>query len=115
MRALPVALASVCLALSPFAAHAASFDGDWSILAVTTKGPCDQAYRFPVKVADGTVAYAGSASTTASGRIDAAGRVKVDFVHGDQKLAASGAAKGATGSGAWQSTSCTGTWTAEKR
>lgn len=113
MRTLLVALAFA--AALPAAAHAASFDGNWSILAVTTSGSCDKAYRFPVTVSGGTVTYAGSAATQASGRIDASGRVRVAFNRGAQKLDASGAARGAAGSGKWQSKSCAGTWTAEKR
>ena len=40
-------------------AHAASFDGPWSVLAVTRSGACDQAYRYGVTIVGGVVYYAG--------------------------------------------------------
>lgn len=109
-------LALIALATSGGAAPAAErYDGNWLILAVTESGPCDKAYRFPVMIAGGHVTYAGTASTTASGSIDGAGRVKVDFTHGDQRLMASGSAKADGGAGNWTSKSCKGSWTAERR
>ena len=50
------AAAISCAGLS---AHAASFDGPWSLLVVTRSGPCDQAYRYGVTIARGQVYYAG--------------------------------------------------------
>lgn len=97
-------------------AHAATpFDGNWSILAVTESGPCDRAYRFPVRVANGRITYAGTASTTATGSVDRGGRVKVNFSHGDRILLASGRARADAGAGRWTSKSCKGNWTAERR
>ena len=54
-----------------------SFDGAWSVLIVTEKGTCDRAYRYPVKIENGSVGYAGSASFTVSGKVGANGAVTV--------------------------------------
>lgn len=97
-------------------AHAATpFDGNWSILAVTESGSCDRAYRFPVRVTNGKVTYAGTASTTANGSVDRSGRVRVNFANGDRVLLASGRARAGVGAGSWSTRTCKGSWTAERR
>lgn len=114
-----LALAALAaLALLPLAGPASAatpFDGNWSILAVTESGTCDRAYRFPVRVTNGKISYAGTASTTATGSVDRGGRVRVNFARGEQVLVARGAARGDTGAGNWASKSCKGNWTAERR
>jgi hypothetical protein len=112
-NAILIALAFVTL--TGAAKAATPFDGNWSILAVTESGTCDRAYRFPVKITNGKVTYAGTASTTATGSVDRGGRVKVNFSHGEQRLVASGAARADAGAGNWTSKSCKGNWTAERR
>ena len=56
-------LAATVPASAPAAAKS-NFDGQWSVLIVTQKGQCDRAYRYPVKIENGSVGYAGSASFT---------------------------------------------------
>src|SRR6476659_9129893 len=56
-------LAATVPASAPASARA-NFDGTWSVLIVTHKGTCDRAYRYPVKIENGSVGYAGSASFT---------------------------------------------------
>ena len=46
---------------APMSAGKPSYDGAWSVLIVTEQGKCDRAYRYPVKIENGTVGYAGSA------------------------------------------------------
>src|ERR1041384_5502952 len=46
-----------------------------SVLIVTQKGTCDRAYRYPVKIDNGSVGYAGSASFTVSGKVGDNGAV----------------------------------------
>jgi hypothetical protein len=46
---------------APIAAQA-NFDGTWSVLIVTEEGTCDRAYRYPVRISNGSVGYAGEAS-----------------------------------------------------
>ena len=61
-----------------------SFDGAWSVLIMTEKGTCDRAYRYPVKIENGAVGYAGSASFTVSGKVDRKGAVTVTVARGSQ-------------------------------
>ena len=60
--ALAVLATSVVPAFAAPIASAKSFDGGWSVLIVTEKGTCDRAYRYPVKIENGSVGYAGTAS-----------------------------------------------------
>jgi hypothetical protein len=41
------------------AAHAASFDGPWSVLVITRSGPCDQSFRYGVMIRGSTISYMG--------------------------------------------------------
>src|ERR1044072_8148148 len=69
------ALVVISLAPGDAGAIQAMFDGQWSVLIVTEKGRCDRAYRYPVRIENGTVGYAGTASfnISAAGSADAAG------------------------------------------
>ena len=118
------ALAAAILASSTLSAFAApmsapkvSFDGSWSVLIVTEKGTCDRAYRYPVKIENGAVGYAGSASFTVSGKVDPKGSVIVTVARGSQSATGTGVMSGTDGTGTWTAASgeCSGTWTAERR
>jgi hypothetical protein len=115
------ALVSVLLAaVAPAAAAPAgkpNFDGAWSVLIVTEKGTCDRAYRYPIKIENGTVDYAGSASFTVTGKVGTNGTVTVTVSRGSQSANGSGHMSATDGSGQWRSASgeCSGTWSAEKR
>ena len=121
IRTTAAALASLAiLANSAFAApiaSAKSFDGGWSVLIVTEKGTCDRAYRYPVKIENGTVGYAGSASFNVNGKVGANGAVIVTVSRGSQSATGTGTMSGTDGSGTWTAGSgeCSGTWTAERR
>jgi hypothetical protein len=116
--ALAILAVSVAHALSaPIAASKATFDGQWSVLIVTEKGTCDRAYRYPIKIQNGSVDYAGSASFNVSGRVGANGAVTVTVSRGNQSASGSGTLSSSDGSGRWTAGSgeCSGTWTAERR
>lgn len=102
---------------APMSAGKASFDGGWSVLIVTEKGTCDRAYRYPVKIQNGSVGYAGSASFTVSGQVGDNGAVTVTVARGSQSAKGTGRMAGNDGSGTWTAGSgdCSGTWTAERR
>jgi hypothetical protein len=102
---------------APMATSKASFDGGWSVLIVTEKGTCDRAYRYPVKIQNGAVGYAGSASFTVSGQVGDNGAVTVTVARGNQSAKGTGRMAGNDGSGTWTAASgeCSGTWTAERR
>ena len=122
-RPLPLFAALAILAASavpaspaPIAAAKPNFDGNWSVLIVTERGTCDRAYRYPVRISNGSVGYAGEASFNVTGRVGANGAVTVTVSRGNQSATARdavldrrlrrwGAASG----------ECSGTWTAERR
>jgi hypothetical protein len=121
-RAIPVFAAAAVLAASAVPASAPAFaksnyDGHWSVLIVTQKGTCDRAYRYPVKIDNGAVGYAGSASFNVSGKVGANGAVTVIVSHGDKSATGTGRMSTTDGSGIWTAASgeCSGTWTAERR
>ena len=102
---------------APISAGKQSFDGNWSVLIMTQKGTCDRAYRYPVRISNGSVGYAGQSSFNVSGNVGSGGSVTVTVSHGSQSARGSGHLSGAGGSGQWVAGSgeCSGTWTAERR
>ena len=109
-------LAATVPASAPAAAKS-NFDGQWSVLIVTQKGQCDRAYRYPVKIENGSVGYAGSASFTVSGTVGDTGAVTVKVARGDKSANGQGKLSSTEGSGSWVAGTgdCSGTWTAERR
>src|SRR5258708_2020168 len=88
-RAIPALAAAAILTASavPVSAPAfakSSYDGQWSVLIVTQKGTCDRAYRYPVKIDNGSVGYAGEASFNVSGKVGANGAVTVTVSRGQK-------------------------------
>jgi len=121
-RAIPVFAAAALLAASavPVSAPAfakSNYDGQWSVLIVTQKGTCDRAYRYPVKIDNGAVGYAGSASFNVTGKVGQNGAVTVTVSRGDKSATGTGRMSSTDGSGIWTAASgeCSGTWTAERR
>jgi murein DD-endopeptidase MepM/ murein hydrolase activator NlpD len=110
-------LAATALPASAPAAAKSNFDGTWSVLIVTQKGTCDRAYRYPVKIDNGSVGYAGDAAFTVSGKVGENGAVIVKVARGSQSANGSGRLSPSGGSGMWTAGSgeCSGTWTAERR
>ena len=121
-RAIPVLAGTALLSVSALPASApafakSNFDGHWSVLIVTQKGTCDRAYRYPVKIQNGSVGYAGQASFTVSGKVGPSGAVTVTVARGSQSAMGTGRMSPTDGSGIWQAGTgeCSGTWTAERR
>ena len=102
---------------APISATKQSFDGTWSVLIVTEKGTCDRAYRYPVRISNGAVGYAGEASFNVSGSVGPNGAVTVTVSRGNQSARGSGQLSASDGSGHWVAGSgeCSGSWTAERR
>ena len=98
-------------------ADPAKFDGTWSVLIVTQQGKCDRAYRYPVRISNGSVGYAGEAAFNVSGSVGANGAVTVTVSRGSQSAKGTGRMSDTDGSGTWVASSgdCSGTWTAERR
>lgn len=101
-------------------AHAAGYDGNWSVLIITEKGDCDTAYRYAVGVSNGQIHYVGEAGIDMSGTVTAAGAVKVSIKLGDKGANGTGHLSANTGAGRWQGAAgsgaaCAGRWEAERR
>ena len=122
-RFIPGLAAAAILAATAVPAFAAAavaksnFDGQWSVLIVTQKGTCDRAYRYPVKIDNGSVGYAGEASFNVSGKVGANGAVTVTVSRGSSSAKGTGRMSTTDGAGIWTAGSgeCSGTWTAERR
>ena len=94
-----LAASAVPAAPAPIAAGKASFDGNWSVLIVTEKGTCDRAYRYPVRISNGAVGYAGEASFNVSGQVGANGAVTVRVSRGSQSATGTGRMSSSDGTG----------------
>src|SRR2546421_6665627 len=112
-----LAMLAATLPVSAPAFARTNFDGTWSVLIVTQKGTCDRAYRYPVKIDNGSVGYAGDSSFTVSGKVGDNGAVTVKVARGNQSANGQGRLSSTDGSGMWTAGSgeCSGTWTAERR
>src|SRR3954466_519039 len=102
---------------APITAGKQSLDGTWSVLIVTEQGKCDRAYRYPVRISNGSVGYAGEASFNVSGSVGANGAVTVTVSRGSQSAKGAGQLSSNGGGGRWTAGSgeCSGSWTAERR
>jgi hypothetical protein len=116
---LTLVLALSCAAVAGPAFGRTVFDGDWSVLIVTHGGACDPAYRYGVRITDGTVINDGSSAAAVQGRVNPAGAVMVTVRSGNQWADGSGLLSSNRGGGVWKgqssSGSCSGTWEAERR
>ena len=101
------------------AALAAAHDGNWSVLVITEKGDCDQAYRYSVAVQDGHLKYTGDASVNMAGTVAPTGAGNVSIKLGDIGANGTGKLSGNAGVGTWHgaaaNSTCAGRWEAEKR
>ena len=112
-----LAISAVPATTAPMSAAKPNFDGAWSVLIVTEQGKCDRAYRYPVKIENGSVGYAGEAAFTVSGKVGENGSVIVKVARGSQSANGQGRLSATDGYGMWVAGSgdCSGTWTAERR
>jgi hypothetical protein len=112
-----LAVSAMPAAPAPISAGKQNLDGNWSVLIVTEQGTCDRAYRYPVRISNGSVGYAGEASFNVSGSVGANGAVTVTVSKGSQSARGTGQLSGNGGAGRWTAGSgeCSGSWTAERR
>jgi hypothetical protein len=97
------------------ATSAPSFDGLWSVVIVTEKGACDRAYRYPIRISNGSLVNAGDSPINISGKVGGNGSITVTVSHGSKTATGSGRLAGAGGGGSWKGGECAGTWEAERR
>jgi hypothetical protein len=99
------------------ASAATAFDGQWSVVIQTTRGSCDQAYRFGLSIVNGNVTYAGG-SADVRGRVARNGSVHVRVSSGSSYADGRGRLRRSSGSGVWRGVGsgvCSGRWYAERR
>ena len=93
-----------------------SYDGLWSVVIVTKSGQCDAAYRYPVRITNGSLVNAGSAPINISGKVAKNGAVVVSVNAGDKSATGKGRLGGTSGAGSWSGNgACSGIWEAERR
>ena len=92
-----------------------SYDGLWSVVIVTKNGQCDAAYRYPVRITNGSLGNAGTAPINISGKVGKNGAVVVNVSAGDKSAVGKGRLAGASGAGSWSGGACSGIWEAERR
>ena len=91
------------------------YDGLWSVVIVTKSGQCDAAYRYPVRISNGSLGNAGTAPINISGKVGKNGAVVVNVSAGDKSAVGKGHLAGTTGAGSWNGGACSGIWEAERR
>jgi len=111
------AFAAIAVSAAP-SAQAAPFDGPWSVVVTTTRGPCDQSYRYGVMIRGGSVSYLGGGAVSVSGRVNSSGQVNVSVSSAGQSANGSGRLSNGRGGGKWSGEgpqgACSGTWSASQ-
>ena len=105
-------------------ANAAQFDGNWSMVAVTTSGHCGE-IPIDVGISRGRIYSTGGSSFGTAfvhypiqlvGRVSASGQVRMNAVAGPRSAYGTGRFNQLRGSGTWAGTGpsglCSGVWSA---
>ncbi len=90
-------------------------DGEWRVESSTTVGSCDAPIPGGLTIADRRISGASGARATSWGYVDESGQMIARFTgSGGRVVRLSGQLIGATGSGAWSSSTdlCGGVWRA---
>ena len=111
-----LALAAAVPALRP-AEAVPSYDGVWSVVIITKEGICDTSYRYPIRITNGTLGNAGTATVSITGKVGKNGAVVVNVSAGDKTATGTGRLGGKVGGGSWSGGNglCSGIWQAERR
>lgn len=91
------------------------FDGEWSVVIVTSKGDCERSYRAPITINNGSFINVGVNMVDVSGRVRPDGRLTVQVSRGQKSAVGLGRLTATSGSGSWKGGACAGTWTAVRR
>ena len=117
--ALSIAFAGALAAgrvIIPLPAHAAGFDGAWTVLIITQAGTCDQGYSFPVQIRGGRITSSSTANIT--GTIGRGGAVTVRVSQGGSYASGIGRLGATSGFGRWSGKgsagTCSGRWQATR-
>jgi hypothetical protein len=93
------------------------YDGVWSVVIITKEGICDTSYRYPIRITNGTLGNAGTATVSITGKVGKNGAVVVNVSTGDKTATGTGHLAGKSGGGSWSggNGACSGVWQAERR
>lgn len=113
-----LAVGALLTAASGSAVARMPYDGKWNVVVTSQAGNCEVAYRYGLRIANGSISYRGDAPIALSGRVDASGRVRVSIRYGRQSANAIGRLSRTVGSGTWrgwaQRQQCAGHWQARR-
>lgn len=111
-----LATAAALPALSP-AEAVPGYDGVWSVVIITKEGICDPSYRYPIRITNGNLGNAGTATVSISGKVGKNGAITVNVSTGDKTATGTGRLAGSHGTGSWSggNGACSGVWQAERR
>ena len=111
-----LAAAAAVPALSP-AEAVPGYDGVWSVVIITKEGICDPSYRYPIRITNGNLGNAGTATVSISGKVGKNGAITVNVSTGDKTATGTGRLAGSHGTGSWSggNGACSGVWQAERR
>jgi hypothetical protein len=111
-------VAAAALTQATYVRAATKYDGAWSIVIVTSTGPCDHSYRFSGQIVNGIIFYSGGGPIDFNGRLRSSGAAWVRVSGGSNYAVAHGRLTVGRGSGSWRgqtaSGHCTGTWSATR-
>ena len=111
-----LAAAAAVPALSP-AEAVPGYDGVWSVVIITKEGICDPSYRYPIRITNGNLGNAGTATVSISGKVGKNGAITVNVSTGDKTATGTGRLADSHGTGSWSggNGACSGVWQAERR
>ena len=111
-----LATAAAVPALSP-AEAVPGYDGVWSVVIITKEGICDPSYRYPIRITNGNLGNAGTATVSISGKVGKNGAITVNVSTGDKTATGTGRLAGSHGTGSWSggNGACSGVWQAQRR
>jgi hypothetical protein len=111
-----LATAAAVPVLSP-AEAVPGYDGVWSVVIITKEGICDPSYRYPIRITNGNLGNAGTASVSITGKVGKNGAITVNVSTGDKTATGTGRLAGSHGTGSWSggNGACSGVWQAERR
>ena len=91
------------------------FDGEWSVVIVTSKGDCERSYRAPITISNGNFVNVGVNMVDVSGNVRPDGRLTVRVSRGQSSAVGLGRLTATSGGGSWKGGARAGTWTAVRR
>lgn len=95
------------------AANVRAFDGVWSVVIYTTRGDCEQALRYSLRIVEGRVVSMDQAYR-AFGKVEADGAIRVRVSERGRSASGVGHLAGNAGRGEWRTSNgqCRGQWRA---